>query len=112
MTRRLPAGLRPEDSCVLNELSHGEELLFFYHDDDAKDDIPGEASDIAAGFETLNAYYVGNDRAAAVGIEHLRVCYEDVRNGTCRSKCNEVSVQDFNYLGKVDPRMLRSTLFR
>ena len=87
MTRRLPAGIRPQESCVLEELTHGEELVYFYHDDEEKDDIPNSARDIENGFEAPNAFYVGNDRVAAAEIEHFRLCYETVQDGVCKKKC-------------------------
>jgi hypothetical protein len=94
----------------LGELGHGEELVLFYHDEDEIDDIPSEGRVIAEGFDTPNAFYVGNDRAAALGIDHLRVCYETVRNGKCQQKCHEVAERDYAYMGKVDSRMARSRL--
>ena len=112
LTRRLPAGIRPQESCVLEELTHGEELVYFYHDDEEKDDIPGSARDIENGFETPNAFYVGNDRVATAEIEHFRLCYEVVVNGTCKKKCHEHGERDYGYTGKVDPRMARSTLHK
>jgi hypothetical protein len=47
-----------------------------------------------------------------LGIDHLRVCYETVLNGTCRSKCHEVAERDYAYMGKVDARMTRSVLHK
>ena len=112
MTRRLPARIRPQESCVLEELTHGEELVYFYHDDPEKDDIPNAVRELENGFETPNAFYVGNDRVAAAEIEHFRMCYEVVQNGKCKKKCHEWAERDYGYMGKVEPRMARSTLHK
>jgi len=53
------------DNCnayTISEKDVWNLIPIYYHDDDRADDIPNDIESIAAGFETGNAYYIGNKK--------------------------------------------------
>ena len=51
-----------------------------YYDDDTTDDIPNTKTEIAAGFTTDNAWYIGNDALNALPIAEAEICMAKARD--------------------------------
>lgn len=97
-------GIMPKlfsQTCVRGSLAPDEHVLVFYHDDDGVDDIPNTAEEIARGFQSPNAAFVGNEHLKKLQITGVRMCLEESHapDGHCKSICYDVVDGDFTYTG-------------
>lgn len=60
-----------------------------YNDDRAKDDLPNEASEIAAGFESDSSFFIGLESLGALDFDEVSLCV--FLSGTCQESCHTLS---------------------
>ena len=69
--------------------------LYELEDDRSVDDVPNTPEEIASGFSTSNAYYIGNTALNALNFLRVEIC-AGVKSGdgTCNMDCHELRVVD------------------
>ena len=69
----------------------GYMVVFDYHDDRSTDDIPNKKEDIAKGFTTGNAMYIGNNALNALSFSEAEFCMAKARSSP-DTECKEWKV--------------------
>ena len=69
----------------------GYTVVFDYHDDRSTDDIPNKKEDIAKGFTTGNAMYIGNNALNALSFSEAEFCMAKARSSP-DTECKEWKV--------------------
>ena len=75
-------------------------IPLYYHDDDTADDIPNDLGSIVEGFETENAYYIGNEKLGTLTDVILRAQMCLQKEGD-RPVCADLSAGTYTYRGEL-----------